>query len=257
MTKVRAKTKTRRKIDFEKVVFLPDLHIPFHDTETIASVIKFLKDFQPDHIFLLGDLLDFYDLSTFDKDPERRFKLQEEIDTAVRFLEVVRKTCPLARIIYMQGNHEDRLRRWLWRNQDISSLEALDLKTLLHLKRLDIKTYKYGDVSFFHGFAIKHGDLVRKNASYTARAELNKVGISGISGHTHRLGSCFKRDHSGQKVWYEAGCLCELEPEYDKTPDWQQGFAIGLFERVGNRFYVTSIPIIKNRFMVADRYYSP
>jgi len=241
--------------DFERSVFLGDAHIPYQDPDVLKLVIEFVKDFQPDRLFVLGDWVDFYDLSVFDKDPNRKNKLQRELDLGQAYLEDLVEAAPNSKRVFMQGNHEDRLRKWLWANEEIASLRGMGIEELLGLRELGFETYDYHQVYNYNGFLVKHGDLVRKHAGYTARAELENSGVSGISGHTHRLGSHHKRDHAGQVVWYEAGCVCDLEPHYTVRPNWQQGFGIGWHESRGNRFFVELIPIIKGRFIVNGTLY--
>ena len=109
----------------QKVAVLGDLHIPYHNKLMVKNFIQFVKDEQPDQIILNGDVVDFYDLSSFDKNPERLNKLQEELDICVDLLKNLRKNCPKSKIIYILGNHENRLRRFLWKNPRLSSLNAL------------------------------------------------------------------------------------------------------------------------------------
>ena len=241
--------------DFETTVFLGDCHIPFHDPDTLANVYEFIKDFQPDHIFILGDWVDFKDLSKFEKEPDDRFRLQKDLDLSSNYLADLRSITPKSHIVFMAGNHEDRLRKWIWRNPDVAGLRSLSIPELLDLDNLRIEYCGYGELYDHHGFIVKHGDIVRKYSGMTARAEMEKVGKSGISGHTHRLSSYFRRTMDGTMVWYECGCLCELNPEWVHYPDWQQGFAVAWFEKAGNRFFVNLIPIIKSRFIFNGTYY--
>jgi len=240
---------------YETAVFLPDAHIPYHDDDTLETVFSFLKDFQPDNIFILGDWIDCYDISKYDKDPERRFRLQKDFDLASNELAEIRRLCPKSRGIFMLGNHEDRLRKWMWRNPDIASLRSLEIRHLLNLEEIGFESYDYGESYSHHGFIVKHGDVVRKHSGWSAKEELERVGISGISGHTHRLASYFKRDQAGAKVWYEAGCLCDLDPEWTHFPNWQQGLAVAYFEPDGNRFFLSLVPIVKHRLLFNGRIY--
>src|SRR3990167_8147599 len=148
--------------EFENSVFLPDTHIPFHDPESLKNVYQFIKDFQPNHIFILGDWVDFKDLSKFDKEPEERFHLQKDLDLASNYLADLRDIAPESHIVFMEGNHEDRLRKWIWRNPDIAGLRTLDVSELLGLDELGIEHYEYGELYNHHGFIVKHGDIVRK-----------------------------------------------------------------------------------------------
>jgi UDP-2,3-diacylglucosamine pyrophosphatase LpxH len=94
-----------KKIKCEKSAFISDLHIPFHWKPTVDVVLEFLKWFQPDFVFIVGDLMDFYPLSNFDKNPQRLLQLQDELDQGVLFLKQLRKAVGRdCRIIFTPGN---------------------------------------------------------------------------------------------------------------------------------------------------------
>lgn len=120
----------------------------------------------------------------------------------------------------------------------------------MELKKLKIKWIESGSM-MFRGLLIKHGNIVRQHACYSAKAELERNGVSGISGHTHRLGQIFKRNVAGAHTWIEAGCLCELDAEYldGQTADWQQGLAVGFFKSGSGRFSVSPIPIVHGKLL--------
>ena len=52
-----------------KVLIVNDTQIPFQDVRTLEAVEKFWADFQPDLELYNGDIMDFYSISTFDKNP--------------------------------------------------------------------------------------------------------------------------------------------------------------------------------------------
>ena len=242
--------------EFEKSVFIPDAHIPHIAEDIFENLLAFLKDFQPDKIFILGDWMDFYNLSKFDQDPKLFGQLQRELNLGHFYLEQIRKVCPKADGVFLEGNHEDRLRRWLWKNPEIASLMDLNISALLGLEELRFHAIPYGDTFDYNGsLIVKHGDIVRMHSAYTAKAELEKHGVSGISGHTHRLGQFNKTDDSGQKLWQEAGCVCKMALPWSKNNNWQQGFVYAHMETKGNRFHIVSVPIIKGRFFAEGKYY--
>ena len=82
--------------------------------------------------------------------------------------------------------------------------------------------YKEG-VLINGNFLITHGDLIRAHSSYTAKGMSDKYGGSGIHGHTHRLGSYYRKNYFGIYGWWENGCLCDLNPDWITNPNWQQG----------------------------------
>ena len=74
-----------------KTLFIPDMHCPYQDKIALKAMYSFMDWWKPEDIVLLGDLVDFYAISRFNKDPERALKLQEELDQAVKVLKEIRK----------------------------------------------------------------------------------------------------------------------------------------------------------------------
>lgn len=247
-------SKTRK---YEKVLFVPDIHAPYQDNQAIRAMIAFGKEFKPDRIFLMGDVVDFYALSSFSKDPIRTLKLQKELDEAVSVLKIIRKEFPKAKIDLIRGNHEARLQKFLWnRASELSGLRNLTVPSLLKLEELDITYHKTGRTKY-RGKIIKHGDIVRKFAGYTAKGELENTGVSGFSVHTHRAAVHNHTNEGGEHSWYEFGCLCKLNAEYmnGKIPNWQQGFGIGYFKLGSSKFNAHIIRIINGVALFGDKEY--
>ena len=88
-----------------KFVVLSDIHFPYQDDKAIKAAFDFIKTNPVDIIILNGDILDFYDVSSFDKDPDRINSLQKEIDMATKFFKKLRTIKPDARIVFIKGNH--------------------------------------------------------------------------------------------------------------------------------------------------------
>lgn len=212
-----------------------DNHIPFQDSRSEKLLFGFVEMLQPQMILCHGDLLDCYSISRFEKDPSLRVSLQDEVDMAAAHLAAIGALAPKAEKHFILGNHEDRLRRIIWK-----AAEKHDLRELLGLQSirnalewsnlLDLGASQWtchdGKLVLFDKLIAKHGDVVRKHSSYTARAEYERYSKSGISGHTHRAGEYSVRDWNGQHGWWELGCLCDLNPSYMDDPNWQQGFIV-------------------------------
>jgi len=239
------------KPKYKRSLFIPDIHAPYQDEKAISALITFAKWWKPDQVFFLGDVVDFYALSRFNKDPERALKLQDELDSATK---VIGRICAAAngsKKYFLKGNHEYRLIKYLWSNSpELSGIRSLHLEELLHFDRFDITYVPDGKMNF-RGMVLKHGNVVRKFAGYTAKGELEATGKSGISGHTHRLAAYRQTNEAGDFVWHEAGCLCQLNPEYmeGKTPNWQQGFLIGFYKEGSKQFNIAEVPIIHSKAM--------
>jgi len=229
----------------ERVVSLTDWHVPFHDVTALNLALDFCEYVQP-QIIVIHEAHDFYALSSFDKDPKRLSNLQEEIDTVTMYLGLLRRYCPKARIILLNSNHLDRLRRYLWKQAPaLSSLRSLEIENLLELKQHKIE---YMEDFEYKGVLYKHGDVVRKFSGYTGKAEFEREGMSGVTGHTHRLCAYYSTKRSGKYVWVESGCLCDLNPEYIKgVANWQTGFSMVTYEKT--HYYAEAIPVVGGKIV--------
>ncbi|MEK7383157.1 MAG: hypothetical protein AAB262_07705, partial [Elusimicrobiota bacterium] len=129
-----------------KRLILPDTHIPFHDKRVVDRWLKHAAQLRPDGVDIIGDLLDCYCLSRFDKNPERKDSLQDELDQAHEFLREVRSVVgPKCDIRYTEGNHEQRLKRVLWGNcKALSGLRGLGIPQLLKLDELRVQWFPTG-----------------------------------------------------------------------------------------------------------------
>jgi len=238
--------------NYKKVVFVSDIHAPYQDNKAIKALRSFIRWYQPNEIIFLGDVVDFYAVSSFTKDPSRAIKLQEEIDEAVDILDRICKLAPKAKKYFLKGNHEHRMQKYLWsKAAELSGLRNLQIPRLLKLDELKIQYIENGKMRY-HDMMVKHGNIVRKFSAYSANGEFQSVGLSGVSGHTHRMGMFFHTNESGNYVWMECGHLCDDNQEYmeGSTANWQKGFGIGFYKNSGShRFNVNLIPIVNGKAM--------
>lgn len=227
----------------ERFVVISDIHYPYEDKKAIKAMLEFIKLHKVQTVLLNGDILDMYDVSSFDKSPDRINSLQSELNKAKALFKELRKILPEARIVFIKGNHCKRLERYLMKHPELFSLDALKLPNLLGLDKYNIeyidKHYSFGPLK------ITHGSVVRKFSCYTAKAELERNDCSGISSHTHRLGAYYYKTPSRYLSWYESGCLCDINPEYVDNPNWCQGFLYGYVTKTS--FSVTPIPIVDGK----------
>lgn len=202
----------------ETIYFIADLHIPYENKKKVNSVLEDIQNNQPDKIVLGGDMIDFYQISKFDKDPERIGKLQQELDKFYSFMRQLRSvyTGPIKYII---GNHETRLEKYLIRNPGFYGLKILSLNNLLKADEFNVDVvYEY----MYRKFLFTHG---HRTSKYSAARELDDNGISGITGHVHRHQTYCKTDRRGQICWISAPCLIdETKQDYTSNPNWGYGY---------------------------------
>jgi predicted phosphodiesterase len=240
------KPSTTRETEY--VVFGSDFHFPYQDDGAIESFLSLVAWMNPDRVVLNGDIADFFQLSRFNISGSRVENLQEEIDQANDFRRQVREAAPNAVIDETEGNHDSRVITYVQKNaQALQSLRALTPRELFKYGEYEINSHPGCGFLLRAGFLTKHGTLVRGEAGATAKAELALAGVSGISGHTHRLAR-YRKVGYAQREWLEQGCFCRLNPDYvTGAPNWTQGCAIGEFSTKTASFVLHEIPYIDGK----------
>lgn len=169
----------------EVVLKMSDFHIPFHDERAIETALQLARHVKP-KILVLDEIVDFYSISKYNKDPNRKTALQTDLDTSVGLLSEIRRSLPNTRIVMVESNHDKRLTYYLnSKSEEFKNLRCLKIQSLLNLSELKIE---YRRDFVFRGVLFKHGEHVRPDSSYTAKAEYLREGMSGASGH------CFSED---------------------------------------------------------------
>lgn len=246
------------------VMIIPDIHAPLHDPKAIEIACKIAELVKPVALVYLGDNVDWVQLSKFDKDPHFVTEAYSEVSAWQsidrEFQSAVGEHC---RRYYILGNHELRLRKYIMANPALVGFRGMQFDAILGLdpdfRPLNNLQFIEEEISWRGGkFLFKHGDVVRKWASYTARAEMEKEMTNGISGHTHRAAQYYLTNRGQTKVWTESGHLCTMEPEYMRNPNWQQAVTVGWFNGDGSNdfFHVDLIPIVKHQAICMGHYLS-
>ena len=229
---IKAKARAQKKCDPYYVVSLSDVHVPKHDTAAWAAVISFIDEVKPAFIVYNGDFLEFEKLGRWEKDPTKRQTLQSDLDAAVEMLHAVKALAPKAHHIWIDGNHEDRLRKFLWENPQLSDLRSLQMTELLQLDKLGIDYLPYNHAALIGDCLFHHGFYTCQNAGLQYMRKLCP-GYSSVSGHSHRL-NCMPQNSLDRTTWgVEQGHMCDpSQMDYIKVaPNWQTGFAIaGMYD---------------------------
>ena len=224
----------RRQTGLERAFIINDIHFPHHDPRAVAVALSMIEDLNPDVIFLAGDICDFYAISRYTKNPLRKLELGNEIALVPGFLHELRRVAGEdCRIVFIQGNHEQRLEDYLLKNApELSVLEEYRVEHLLHLDKLNIE-YERGKpntktaYAMYGGYRIGHFDSVAPQGGYTAQRLMSKWRSGIVQGHVHRLALVTYTDPEGNTFFgAESGCLCRLDADYVDAPNWQQGLTI-------------------------------
>lgn len=243
-------------------VLAGDFHVPYHDLRAVGCLLGYLKDNPPDGFTTGGDFADFYQCSKFNKEPHRALELQSDLDVANAVLDAFDAVLPVGcKKRFIIGNHEWRLEKYLMSEAPaLASLRCLDLDSLLRLSERGYEVIRMvaRDASVFIGeVEVGHFDRVSKHSGYTEKSLVDDRGCSIMQFHTHRRGAHYKRLRgSGEELGgWGPGCLCDLNPEYVKNPNWQQGFATITRCDGSGRFHVTLHEIIGGELLAGGRRY--
>lgn len=231
-----------------------DWHLGEDDPLAIATVIKSAITLQPDLIILAGDILDCTELHKSQlarraiRVPNRSpLTIDQEIKVAHSLLSALRGGCPDSRIVYLEGNHEQRWNKVIANHLPHLADLCPSLPALLGLADLRIEWIPAGQAfQEIPGWAIFHGTRCSQHAGKLAMLDW---GCSIMQGHSHRLKMYSQTFGNGRTVY---GCECghchSTRASYTdrEIPDWQQGFA--LLTRVKGKVYIPTLaPIYQGK----------
>ena len=220
--------------------------VPLHDRRAMDLVLQLAARLQPEIIVWLGDLLDFAEMSTKYPTPiELQDTAQPSLAELRWWLATFRATCPRARMVWVEGNHDDRIRRALSHKMPaIAALhpvgdpqdEALAMRRLLHLDELGVEYVGPYPKSFWLWDLVEvpHGKVVKSKNGHTASALVTASHHSTVCGHVHRLEEAHRTiwGPHGPSIIYGAslGCLCRIAPGVvpgvKREQDWQQAWGV-------------------------------
>lgn len=235
----------------KKVAVLSDIHYPYEDEKVCEITDRFLEDYEPDIVVYNGDVVDCYAVSSYEKDPNKKMNIQEELDYGALKVEERMGRLPSVKEWYwLEGNHETRFRRLIRRDaKALECLTALSFEKSAGIDRLGITWIPSNEELMIGKLLFTHGTTTRRHAGSSARAHYETYGCSVIVGHCHRLSVGYKRNKFGDHALIENGTLSDLDVEYAKFPDWQHGFTTIDYD--GNDFGVNS-HAIKDYKLIAD-----
>lgn len=171
-----------------KVLIIPDTHRPFHDSRAYNLMLSVAVDVDPDEVVILGDYADFYWANFYGKNPgvTKSFSTEEEIQNVNEGLEEISDLFPGAKKVFIEGNHEERLTRYL--HAKASELyKSISLKSVLSLRGWTVVPYSPTQL-----YCVGNSHLYARHKPYgggthCAYQTLVKGNRSMVFGHTHRI----------------------------------------------------------------------
>jgi len=240
------------------VAVITDIHFPYQDELALDITLSYLKDKDIDTLVLLGDIIDCYAVSPWRKDPQR-MRFPDELAMARNGIQRIRDVFPEARMVYIAGNHEERLTAYLWgKATELVGLEELDLPALLGLDEMDItyinnrenmaeggSAYSIGNLYFLHG----HEVFLSRGCINLARTMYLKSNSNVMFGHFHQSQDYISRTLGNEyKGCWSVGSLCKTSELYSPFNNWVNGFAVIRVDDDG-KFAVRNHIIIEGRVL--------
>lgn len=193
----------------DRLLFISDIHIPYHDITAVKQAIKYGYDNGMRGIFLGGDIVDFYGISRYQRLPHLR-NVSSDINAARQFLHNLRDKFPDLEIYYKIGNHEARWANFLIdKAPEIFDLDSVQLDDVLHLTKLRIKMIDSLQVAEFGRLNILHGHEIMGGGVHVARNFRIKASDNILFGNFHRTKEDITKTIKDKIMGsWAVGCLC-------------------------------------------------
>lgn len=232
-------------------VVVPDIHVPYHDVRAVRTLCKVIKHLKPDFLVVLGDSLDFYQLSKFDKDPLRKTAVSDDVAEFRDVLHQLDAACPLkTEKVFLEGNHEHRLQKWIWANATELGKMIPSLEAYCGFKPLGWQFFKYGEFYRLGDVLFMHGDRCGMNVSM---GMIRKYGCNVVHGHDHGAAIRYFAN-AVSRVWaLNCGHLSDMKQQeylYGGVADWTQGFGLVEFSHDFKTSHPSFIPITEGKCTV-------
>ena len=273
---------------YETAVILPDIQFGYyrdsngelvstHDETALTIALNIVATSNADKVILVGDNMDFPEFGKYRLSPAFAQTTQASIDRATLFSAELRAAAPNADIVWLAGNHEERLPNYVLDNAKAAfglrrgnTPDSWPILSVPHLCRFDEHRIRYlagyPASSYWMNQRIRviDGDKVASGSS-TAHKYLASSKTSVVFGHIHRRewAERSREDYDGAKTILAAspGTLAKTDGAVPSTKggidldgrplpiveDWQQGLAIVTYQPGDGEFWYEQIPIHSGR----------
>jgi hypothetical protein len=239
----------------EPILLVPDSHHPHVDKRAWNLMLKAGRALKPKHLIVIGDLADFFSVSSHSKDPARATNLAAEVKAVNVALDQLDALGAKHRR-FIGGNHEDRLVRYL----ADKAPELFGLVTVPQLFRLKERGWSYtpyksdtklGKAYFTHD--------VGTAGRYSTFKALDTYQHTVITGHAHRMSYVVEGNAVGEyKLSAQFGWLGDANKvDYmvrcKVLKDWALGFGVGYLNPSTGIVYLQPVPIVNYSLVLNGR----
>lgn len=190
-------------LDEMNFLVIPDLHLPFVGKGFIEFCAKIRDQYKLEHVFCIGDLLDYNAISFWESNPDG-FTASTEFHKAVPQLQKMAKLFPRMRITL--GNHDMRPMR-VARKAGLPSFMIRHPNEIIRAvgEGIDVSGWDWHISYLVNGnILIEHGEHAGLKATYD-KAVLTSLNV--IQGHTHSYGGLmYINDGYTERYGLNVGC---------------------------------------------------
>ena len=235
-------------MNLKRVLHVSDCHHPFVDKAAWKLLLDVGRSLKPHIIVIHGDFFDFYSVSRHLLDPQMDFKTwKDEMNEARVGLDELMSVVPHKEIVYLEGNHEKRLLKYV--QEKAPKLSGLfKNEEVMGLPR-EIKYIPYGQNGKYNigNLVCVHGSRAGENP---AASMVKKFRSSVIFGHTHKIQEYHINNAHGEDfVALNIGWLGDQRKAADyiqDISDWTLGFGI-TYHKLNGHFFHQLIQIYKDK----------
>jgi len=234
--------------EWKRVLCIFDVHVPHEDKGCLAIAQAFADDWKPHYVVAGGDWGDTSQVSTFPSEDE--IDLADEFDRQKELIESFHVTH------WLEGNHEERLRRIGVSNKRLRKLTSPVRNLKLKERGIQIRFYhrkrgvfRFGKLKVLHGF---------RTNEYVARSTAEAYGCC-MFGHSHRFQTHQPKHAFENHTGFAVGCMCRLDlPWADNRPPqgWMQGFSFFYLNPKTRHFSPYMVRLVGGQVVINGKVYA-
>lgn len=214
---------------YKRIAVIPDTQIRVGvPTDHLIAAGKYIAEHQFDIIVVLGDWFDNVATSRHHTRKTREgVRILDDLQSGIRAMDVFTsqwRGIPgyNPRMVFCVGNHEERLAKYVHENPE---LEGILGPELFNLDVYGFEVYPFlqpviiEDIAFCHYFPQNPSGAImqQKRGAPSARAQVQRVGMSCVAGHKQGLDYHVQQSLSGRRHGLIAGSFYMHHETY-KTP---------------------------------------
>lgn len=208
-----------KRYNNNRILVFGDLHAPYEDENALKLLRETKKEFKPDRIVCVGDIVDYYAASRYPKDPDHPDSFMNELVKTRKLVGKLGRLFP--ELVLTLGNHDDRLAMKI-SSAGIPSVAMRSFGELLGAPEgwkivksnvnftLTVSSTRE-QVTFAHHRGINTGLIAQR------------LGMTYVGGHSHTKGQVVAFNN-GLKTYYGVNNPCLISNEgspfsYNKMSD--------------------------------------